>query len=174
MAKKVNKPTTITSREELENALGDYAKVVIQHDKRMLKLESVINLLRKKYEAELTELKEQAEGMFEDIQAWATLNQAAFETKKSLDLIHGIIGFRTCPAAVKQVGGVKVEHSIDMMQANPNYEPYLRTKTEIDKDSILGAYGLKKEGLLADLAAVGLKIEQKENFFVELKKEGGE
>lgn len=174
MAKKMKTPTTIMDREGLENALGDYSKVTIQLTRKALELDAKINLLRKQYEVELTEMTEQCEAMFEDIQAWATLNQAEFETRKSLELIHGIIGFRTCPASVKQVGGVKVEHTIDMMKANPNYEAYLRTKTELDKDSILGAYGLKKEGLLADLAAVGLKIEQKENFFVELKKEGGE
>ena len=122
----------------------------------------------------LTELTEKAEAFFGDIQAWATLNQAEFETRKSLELIHGIIGFRTCPAAVKQVGGVKVEHTIDMMKINPGFKPFLREKIELDKDAILGAYALKQEGLIANLAAVGLKIEQKENFFVELKKEGGE
>jgi phage host-nuclease inhibitor protein Gam len=174
MAKKIKTPTTIMNREGLENALGDYSKGMIQLTRKTLELDAKVNALRKQYEVELTELTEQSEAMFEDIQAWATLNQAEFETRKSLELIHGIIGFRTCPAAVKQVGGVKVEHTIDMMLANPSYEAYLRTKTELDKDSILGAYGLKKEGLLADLAAVGLKIEQKENFFVELKKEGGE
>lgn len=174
MAKKIKTPTTIMNREGLENALGDYSKVTIQLTRKALELDAKINLLRKQYEVELTEMTEQAEAMFDDIQAWATLNQAEFETRKSIELIHGIIGFRTCPAAVKQVGGVKVEHTIDMMKINPSFKPFLREKTELDKDSILGAYALKQEGLIVNLAAVGLKIEQKENFFVELKKEGGE
>lgn len=174
MAKKALKPTTITSREELEGVLGEYAKLQITKEQQTLEMEEKINAIRKRYETELTELTEKAEAFFGDIQAWATLNQAEFETRRSIELIHGMIGFRKCPAAVKQVGGVKVEHTIDMMTRDARYEPYLRVSTEIDKDSILGAYGLKKDGLLADLAAVGLKIEQKENFFVELKKEGGE
>jgi phage host-nuclease inhibitor protein Gam len=174
MAKKTTKPTTIRDREELETVLGEYARLMILKEKQTLEMEAQINFTRKRYETELTELTEKAEAFFGDIQAWATLNQAEFETRKSLDLIHGIIGFRTCPAAVKQVGGVKSEHTLDMMQQNPGYKEYIRIKPEIDKDAILAAYGLKKDGLLAALAAVGLKIEQKENFFVELKKEGGE
>jgi len=174
MAKKTTKPTTIHDREELETVLGEYARLMIQREQKTLEMEEKINAIRKLYETELTELTEKSEAFFGDIQAWATLNQAEFETRKSLDLIHGVVGFRTCPAAVKQVGGVKIDHTLDMMQQNPGYKAYIRIKPEIDKDAILSDYGMKKDGLVAALAAVGLKIEQKENFFVELKKEGGE
>jgi phage host-nuclease inhibitor protein Gam len=174
MAKKTTKPTTIRDREELETVLGEYAKLCIQKEQQTLEMEEKINAIRKRYETELTELTEKAEAFFGDIQAWATLNQAEFETRKSLELIHGVVGFRTCPAAVKQVGGVKVEHTLDMMKQNPGFKPFLREKTELDKEAILAAFGMKQEGLIANLAAVGLKIEQKENFFIELKTEGGE
>jgi len=174
MAKKMTKPTTIRDREELETVLGEYARLEIQREQQTLEMEEKINAIRKRYETELTELTEKAEAFFGDIQAWATLNQAEFETRKSVELIHGIIGFRTCPAAVKQVGGVKIEHTIDMMKLNPGFKPFLREKTELDKDAILTAYAMKQDGLIANLAAVGLKIANKENFFVELKKEGGE
>lgn len=174
MAKKTTAPTTINSREELESVLGEYAKLHIQKEQQTLEMEEKINAIRKKYETDLTELTEKTAAFFGDIQAWATLNQAEFETRKSLELIHGVVGFRTCPPAVKQVGGVKIEHTVCMMQQNPGYASWTRSKVEIDKDAILADFGAKKDGVIASFAAVGLKIEQKENFFIELKKEGGE
>ena len=169
MAKKTMKPTTIRDREELETVLGEYARLEIEKEQKTLEMEEKINAIRKLYETQLTELTEKAEAFFGDIQAYATLNQAEFETRKSVELIHGVVGFRTCPPAVKQVGGVKAEHTIDMMKQNPGFKPFLREKVELDKDAILAAFGMKQEGLIANLAAVGLKIEQKENFFIELK-----
>ena len=167
MAKKIT--TTIETREELEQVCGEYATAVIDRDRLTADLDAKINALRKEYEPALAACAETADGLFADLQAWAVLHPGEFEKTKSLDLLHATIGMRTSPPAVKQMKGVKIEHSLILLR-NAKREDFIRTKLEIDKDAILGRYAADKE-TAKELKTFGLCIEQEESFYVNVKKE---
>jgi len=175
MAKKTKQvATTINGREDLEQVLGEYAAAVIENKRRVLEMEAEINDVRQRYAEAVASDEETMQGLFEDIQAWAVLHPEEFKGAKSIDLLHAVVGFRTSPPAVKQVAGVKVDHTIARLR-ECGCVCYLREKTELDKDTLLAAFAAAKESAVT-LAAYGLQVERKENFYVEVKHEqkGGE
>ena len=54
-------------------------------------------------------------------------------TKKSIDLLHGTLGFRTSPPSVKQIKGVTCAHTLDALRTR-GFMWLIRTKEEIDKE----------------------------------------
>jgi phage host-nuclease inhibitor protein Gam len=169
MAKK-QKMTTIRSREELEQVLGEYAAQVLERDRLTVAMETEIAAVRQRYEAAVAACVAVGDGLFEDIQSWAMLNPDAFGDRRSLDMLHGTVGFRACPPSVRQVPGVKAEYTLELL-ADQRGE-WTRVKTEVDKLRILAdiANGSATE---ADLRPFGLQVERKEIFFTEIKREDG-
>jgi len=167
MAKKKNAATTIKTREELEAVLGEYARAVIAHGQLTLEMDEKINRVRQDYEGRLADLNVDIETMFADLEAWAALNPAAFADKRSLDLVHGTLGFRTGNPTLKTVKGVKWEHVLDMLKCN-RMAAYVRHSEEPNKDALLA----DREAIGAErLAALGMRVEQTERFYVDPKLE---
>ena len=167
MASKKSKTTTIKSREELESVMGEYAVQVLERDRLLVQLEQNIAEIRAAYEQPLAACVEVGNGLFEDMQAWATLNPDAFKARKSLELLHGTLGFRSGTPAVRQVSGVKAEHSIELLMGSD----WVRVKHELNKEQILAdvANGRDEQ----DLRAFGLRVERAETFYTDIKREDG-
>lgn len=170
MAKKT-KTTTIRTREELESVMGEYAEQVLERDRLTLEMERQILTIRSQFEERIAACVEVGDGLFEDIQAWAVLNPDAFGAKKSLDLLHGTIGFRTGTPSVRQVPGVKADHSLNLI-SGAGRDDLIRVRHEINKDRILELFAAG--GIdAAELRALGLAVEQTERFYTDVKREDG-
>lgn len=179
MAKaKTKTATTIKTREDLEGVFGEYAEQVIEIDRLTVEMEKRIAEIRELYEAPLAAAKETGEALVADLQAWAVLHPEAFAERKSIELLHGAIGFRTCPPKVLQVPGVKVQHTLAAARATAGMSALIRHREDLDKDAVLarvaearrkGADALAAEE--AALAAVGLRVTQDEVFYAEPKRE---
>jgi phage host-nuclease inhibitor protein Gam len=167
MTKKTKAATTIRTREELDTVLGEYAATAIARGQLSLAMDERLNLVRKDYEERLAELDDSLQSLFEDMEAWAALNPAAFADKRSIDLVHGTLGFRTGNPALKTIKGCKWEHVLDMLKCN-KLAKYVRTVEEPNKDALLAdreAIGAEK------LAALGMRVEQAERFYADPKLE---
>jgi phage host-nuclease inhibitor protein Gam len=159
--------TTIQTREELEAVMGEYARASIARGQLALALEEKLQLARKDYEARLADFDAEIETLLADLEAWAVLHPGEFADRKSIDLVHGAIGFRTGNPTLKPLKGVKWEHVVDMLKASQQAR-YLRSIEEVNKDAIL----TDREALGADrLKILGLRIEQTERFFAEARTE---
>lgn len=168
---KKTKPTTIKTRDELENVLGEYAAAAIERAKLGATMDAKLNEIRAAYEERFAGLDETLEGLFADLEAWAALHRDEFADRRSLDLLHGTIGFRTGNPAVKPLKGVKWEHVVDQLRA-AHLDAWLRAPDpEVNKEAVLAA----RETLGADrLAQLGMRVEQTERFFVDPKIEGAQ
>ena len=169
MSRKKETVTTIDGRDELEQVMGEYAAAYIERERMLLDMEAEINAVRQRYEAAIASHTETCDGLFEDIQAWAVLNPGAFKDKKSLALLHGTVGFRTSPPAVKQVKGVKSEHTLSRLHACGEMG-YVRVKQEVDKDAILAAFAEHRTDN-DKLSVFGLVVEQVEKFYADVNHE---
>jgi phage host-nuclease inhibitor protein Gam len=167
MAKK-NKATTIKSREELESVFGEYSAKVLERDRLTVEMEMKIAEIRSGYEAPIAACVEVGDGLFDDMQAWAALHPEEFAARRSIDLLHGRLGFRTGNPAVRQAPGVKAEHSLELLKASA--PQWTRTKSEIDKEQILCdlASGADVETALRPF---GLRIDKAETFYCDIKRE---
>lgn len=181
MARKAKTPaTTIATREDLENVFGEYAAQVIEMDRLTIDMEKRIAQIRAEYETAIAACKETGDALFDDLRAWASLHPAAFADRRSIELLHGAIGFRTCPPKVQQVPGVKTHHTLSVLRVIELGRHIVRNRDEVDKDAVLarvaearrrGADALAQEE--AALAVAGLRVVQDEVFFAEPRRENG-
>lgn len=171
--------TTIESREDLEGVYGEYAAQVIEADRLTVAMEKRIAKIREAYEEPLAAAKAAGDALFADLQAWAALHPEAFGEQRSIELLHGTLGFRTCPPKVSQAAGVKVGHTLAALRAK-GMGQFVRVREDIDKEAVLSyAAAARERGpeaaeqAAAELAAVGLKLTQGEVFYCDPKREGG-
>ena len=157
--------TTISSRDDLEAALGRYAAAVIEGDARQAEIEEKVNALRAGYEERAAEIGARTERLYADIQNYVALNPSEIPAgRKSLELLHGTVGYRLGNPTVKC--DCKEADMVDRLLAAGKKE-YLSTTTKLDKSAILAAVGDEA----AALRALGIFIKQTEGFYIEIKRE---
>ena len=163
---KVLLPSTI-SREDAEQAFANYAEADAKQQKITATMDVQITKIREKYTDDLTALAQEKEKNFEIIQTYAVNNRDDFGNKKSMELTHGVIGFRTGTPKLKTRKGFTWESVKNLVK---EFLPaYIRTAEEVAKDRLLADREVPE--ISAQFAKVGILVDQDENFFVEPKKE---
>ena len=96
------------TREAAEAAFGQYAKADAQINKINAEIELACAKIREKHADKLAALSNERDQAFETLQSFATENRAElFTKKKSLDMAHGTIGFRTGTPKLKTLKGFR-------------------------------------------------------------------
>lgn len=169
MAKRAKK-TIITgvSKDIAEEAFAIYAKADAEKAKITAEIELQCSRIRERHQERLSQLQTTQEEAFATLQAFATENQAElFSKKKSLDMVHGTIGFRTGTPKLKTLKGFTWASALQLVK---EFLPtHIRSTEEIAKDKLLA--DREDERVAANLARCGIVVAQDETFFVEPKKE---
>lgn len=170
MTKTRQKKTLIQgiTAEQANDAFAHYAKADAQISRINADIELQCAKLREKWADELTRLDTEREKAFDTLQAYAVENQEElFAKKKSLDMVHGTIGFRTGTPKLKTLKGFTWGAVTNLLQ---EFLPgYVRTVTEPAKDKLLADRGDEETAAL--FPKVGICVVQDETFYVEPKKE---
>ena len=95
------------------------------------------------------------------LEAWAAANKDLFVKPRSIELNWGTVGFSRTPWKIVILGRLKVETVIEKLRA-AKLKTLIRVKEEIDREKAI-AY------LNSDLAKVGLKKVQRDEFYFEVK-----
>jgi phage host-nuclease inhibitor protein Gam len=159
--------TETISRESAESIFGDYADADAKLQKIQAEMDIKMTEIREKYSDKIAGLTDVKEKCLEKLQHFATSTPEYFTNKKSLELSHGKIGFRTSTPSLKALKGFTWPSITNLLE---EFLPdFVRTKSEPDKEALLAARDQKE---VSDLfTKCGIKVEQAETFFVELKKE---
>ncbi len=159
---------TGVSREAAEEALGAYAKAQAEAAKVTAEIELACARIREKHQERLSRLQEEMDGSFATLQAWATENQGElFAKKKSVDMVHGTIGFRTGTPKLKTLKGFTWASALQLVK---EFLPgHIRTTEEIAKDKLLA--DRDDEAVAPLMGRCGIQVVQDESFFVEPKSE---
>jgi phage host-nuclease inhibitor protein Gam len=169
MAKREKKVVhTGVTREEMEAAFGEYALADAKKAKINADIDVATTKLREKRADEISQLDDVMEKAFDVMQAFAVENKdELFAKKKSMESVHGVIGFRTGTPTVKATKGFTFAKSlIEMREYMPSY---IRTKEEVNKERLIA--DRDDEEIAKLIKRVGLTITQDETFYVEPKKE---
>lgn len=171
---------TGVSREAADEAFATYAKSDAQVQKINADIELQCAKIREKYADKLATLTEEKDKAFDTLQAFATENQAElFSKKKSLDMAHGVIGFRTGTSKLKTLKGFTWASALQLVK---EFLPdYVRQTWDIAKDKLLAdrescvqepgnPLGPGKS-MYEQMAKCGIQVVQDEAFYVEPKKE---
>ena len=156
------------SQEQANDAFATYAKADAQIQKINAEIDLQCARIREKQADRLSELDKEREQAFDVLQAFAIENQAElFAKKKSLDMSHGTIGFRTGTPKLKTLKGFTWAAALQLVK---DYLPsFIRTSEEIAKDKLLAERDT--EGMFDKMAKCGITVAQDETFYVEPKKE---
>ena len=154
--------------EQANDAFAQYAKTDAQIQKINADIELQCAKIREKHADELTRLGEEREQAFDTLQAYAVENKPElFTKKKSLDMAHGTIGFRTGTPKLKTLKGFTWAAALQLVK--DKLQSYIRTTEEIAKDKLLA--DRDEEGMMEKMATCGITVTQDETFYVEPKKE---
>lgn len=153
--------------EDAEAIFAEYAAADAQEQKITAQMDIAITKIREKYQDELAELAERKRNAFERLQHFATNAPELFIHKKSIELTHGKLGFRTGTPALKTLKGFTWGSALNLVK---EFLPsFVRIKEEVDKEGLLAKR--EEPEVQPLLAKCGLRVEQAETFFVEPKKE---
>ena len=175
---------TGVSREAADEAFAAYAKSDAQVQKINADIELQCAKIREKYADKLAVLTDERDKAFDTLQAFATENQAElFTKKKSLDMAHGTIGFRTGTPKLKTLKGFTWPSALQLAKKFLPFT-YIRQTEEIAKDKLLADRDLEEVAVYDTptgddrtvtmreaMAICGIQVTQEETFYVEPKKE---
>lgn len=154
--------------EQMEQAFAEFAKADARQQKIMADMDVQMTKIREKWQDELQKLTETKDNAFDIMQAYAMENrETLFGKRKSLETVHGTLGFRTGTPALKTLKGFTWSSVLNLLK---EFLPgYVRTKEEPDKEKLLADRECEE---VADLfPKVGVSVVQVETFYVEPKKE---
>lgn len=133
------------------------------------KMNEELNRVKSKYKDQITEQQEELEAPVEILEVFAKEQQPNWGKKKSMELLHSIIGFRTGTPKVEKSKKFTWDAVTELLKKNKRFAEFVRTKEEINKDAILACKDDVMLELLKEEAYVS--IVQDETFYVEAKRE---
>lgn len=156
-------PPVVADRAQAEGALAEMAAL----DRKILGIEAdmqdTIDTAKQRASQQAAPLVARRKELADAVAVFAKLNrQELFDKAKSVDLGFGVIGFRASTRIV-QIRGVTAEMTLERLHQY-NFAEGIRVKEEINKDAALGWPDERLE-------LVGLKRQQADTFFIEIKAE---
>lgn len=167
MAREKKKVLSNITLEQAQEASELYAQAQTKLSKLEAKMNEEINKVKSKYQDDITELEEQKKEPQELLYTYAGEQKDNWGKKKSFDLLHCIIGFRTgTPKLVTDKGWTLKAVTDTAVKLYPNM---VRTKAELDKEGIIAMRDT--DGFDAMKKECHFDVVQDETVFVEVKKE---
>lgn len=154
--------------ELYEESLAMYAAADAREQKLAAMMDEQITRIRDKYADDLNRCKETKDTSFEVVQRYCEENyNQLFDRKKSVETVHGLIGFRTGTPKLKNRKGFTWASVLELLKIKA--PEYVRTKEEPNKELLL--VDREKPELVALMPSIGIEVAQDETFFIDLKKE---
>ena len=155
------------SPTDAEAAFGEFAKADARSQQINAKMDLEMAKIREKYQDELNELQEIKDGKFQILDEYARQNPQLFEKRRSIEFVHGLLGYRTGTPKLKLMKGFNWAKVLDNLK---HYLPeYVRTTEEPAKDRLLA--DREVIAVKESIGKCGAFVDQDETFFVEPKKE---
>ena len=156
----------LETRADAEAALGKLAELSYRRDMMVAQLDLELKVARENFEYHITAVTAEIDGHFESLNVWADGHPNEFGARKSIDMVHGQLGYRTGQPKLKLLRGWTWERvAAAVQQIVPKY---MRVKVELAKDALLDDRDAFSKEQMAD---IGCSVVQDESFFVTPKQE---
>jgi len=170
MAKRVSKRTyREITLEQAQDASLQFATTKNSLAKIEARMNEEINQVKANYKDEITELTEELEEPQEVLEAFAKEQKDKWGKRKSMELLHCFIGFRTGTPRVSKKKAFSWEAVLELMKKETLFSRFIRKTEEINKEAILAEKDKAVLDKLNDLCYIN--IDQEEKFYVEPKVE---
>jgi len=159
---------SIKSIEEVDKYLAELGAIEasLKHEEAILNEEE--QKARQEFKKRTENLVSRKNDILVTLETFCIANKNEFEKTRLLEFVHGVVGFRTTPPKVTMLNRKYNINTVLELLKKFKLTKYIRTKEELDKESVLADYAAKE---ISDpkLASVGLKIDQSEIFVCEPK-----
>jgi phage host-nuclease inhibitor protein Gam len=159
---RIKKPIIDPAAIDIETVLC--ALAVSKNDERKLvtRMDAELQAVRDRYCDPILAVQDRVDTYTTLAQEWAEANPDRFAKKKSIELTHGTIGFRTGTPKLKLLAKWSVAGVLFAMRKFQWAREYIRIKESIDRKNLI-ADKIDPE----TLARIGLRVTRSETFFVE-------
>lgn len=154
------------SREEAERLVGEITDLTIKRNALTADMDAAVTAARARYEVTLANTEARIDSLTEQVRDWALSNPEEFGKKKSLEMTHGVIGFRTGMPKLKTLSGWTFARVLEALKGLSWGSGFTRVKEEVDKEGILSAFSSENISL-GELREIGVRVDQEESFFVD-------
>jgi phage host-nuclease inhibitor protein Gam len=158
-------PETLSAADALA---GQISRVMLTADKLKNDQEKEISAIRDRYAERLLDLNNYVDEAVILLKHWADKNSSLFAVKKSIDLTHAVIGFRTGMPRLKLKAKLTWDKALEAIK-KVSGAVYVRIEEVLDKAALLSDRDKPATKLLMD--NVGIKVVQDETFFIEPRRE---
>jgi phage host-nuclease inhibitor protein Gam len=161
----------IDTREDAERHVGVASGLQLQINRLKIEMDTELLAIRKRYEGMLDMRERELDRVALSLESWANRNPQEFPAgRKSIEFVHGIVGFRTGTPKVKK--GKKfpsLEAIAEVMASLPWARKYIKRQVStVNKEALIA----DRDVLTAEqLNTLGLQIVQDESFYIEPKTE---
>jgi phage host-nuclease inhibitor protein Gam len=160
-----NTQPVIRTREAMESLIGEIAALKNQQRLLTAAMDEKIQFIREQYEPQRAAQNEALDQKMEHARVWSEANPQEFGAARSIETVHGAVGWRTGQPSLKTLPGWTFDRVLQTLKA-VGAPGYIRVKEEVHKQNLLSdrdALGAEK------LRELGLRIVQEETFYVEPK-----
>ena len=155
------------TRELAEQAMSSFAQAANRVSSIEAKMNKELQEIRDKYADDLNKQNDLKDEQVEILETYAYEQKETWGKKKSAELLHGTIGFRTGMPKVKFEKGFNGKSVTAILQEN--FPDYVRTVVEMDKDKLIA--NREEDGFDAMCKKAHIEVVQDETFYVESKQE---
>lgn len=153
------------TREEMETLVGDIAALKIRERELKARMDADLKEVRDRYEGQLAGLSESIGAKMPAALAWADNNADDFGKLRSIEMLHGTIGWRTNTPSLRTLSGWTWDRVLEKL-LNIGAMTYVRTKQEVNKQALLA----DRDDLGGEeFRKLGVRVVQEDEFFVEPK-----
>lgn len=167
MAREKKKVYKNVTREIAEQAMSSFAQAANKVSNIEAKMNAELQEVRERYQDDLNRLNDAKDEQVEILEAFAYEQKESWGKKKSIEMLHGILGFRTGTPKVKFEKGFNSK-SVTAILAE-NFPTYVRKVEEMDKEKLIANRDEEGFDLLCKKAHI--EVVQDETFYVESKAE---
>lgn len=154
----------LRSRGDAEATVREICELKTEYQLALADMNAAVTAAKKRFEDQFSPIEKRIHEKTALVQSWAEANPTEFNGAKSLDLVHGQIGWRTGMPQLKTLSGWTWDRVLENLKTKPLWRDYIRTKEEVDKQKLLS----EREGLGSDrMLVMGVKVIQEESFFIE-------
>jgi len=145
---------------EVAAYVAEAARLKAEEARLKAEMDARLHRVREQYQQQLAALAAQLRGYIEALHDWAEAHPEYFRRRRSLDFPSGVIGYRITPPAIRPVRGWTWAEVLARLRERGRRQ-YIRIREDVDREALLAARDTE------DLAEYGLRIVQRDEFFVE-------
>ncbi|MDP1810576.1 MAG: host-nuclease inhibitor Gam family protein [Sediminibacterium sp.] len=153
--------------ENAQEASASFATAAVKLDKIQAKMNDEINKVKSKYQDDITDLQESLSEPQYVLQVFADEQKESWGKRKSMELLHCTIGYRTGMPKVTKDKKFTWDGVTEII--SKLFPDLVRSKVELDKDAIIALS--KEDGFKEIKEQCYIDVVQDESFYVEAKKE---